>query len=116
MALHGPIQVNGQVIGNWQARRLTPYPDADGTAEYDCAVVMNADDPPKVATFRLRHRYEDGALVLAAMVLAHAAVERSPNATSVEVEYVRRWRQVAGGKAEQSANEVTGVHLQQGGF
>lgn len=77
MALHGPIQVNGQTIGSWQARRRTIAIDADGAADYDCAVVMYADDPPRVAVFQLRHRYDDGALALAAKVLAQAKAEHS---------------------------------------
>jgi hypothetical protein len=72
MALHGPIMVNDQTIGHWQARRITLAPDPDGHADYDCAVTMYADDPPRARTFALRHRYADGALTLAAKVLAAA--------------------------------------------
>lgn len=69
MALHGDISVNGEVIGRWQARRLTVHLDPDGTAEYDCAATVYADNPPRARTCRLTHRYDDGAMVLATKVL-----------------------------------------------
>lgn len=73
MSLHGPIQVNGDVIGRWVARRTTPHLDPDGTAIYECEVVM----APwlDVTIFNLKHRYDDGAVVLAAKVLTQAAKE-----------------------------------------
>lgn len=69
MALHGDISVNGEVIGRWQARRRTLSVNPDGTAEYDCVASMYADNPPRARTCRLTHRYDDGAMVLAAKVL-----------------------------------------------
>lgn len=77
MALHGHIEVNGQAIGSWSARRTTPGPDPDGAAVYDCHVTMYADDPPRVETFHLTHVMDDGALALAARVLTRASRDRS---------------------------------------
>jgi hypothetical protein len=72
MALHGQIMVNTEVIGAWSARRMTMLPDPDGTAPYECYVTMYADDPPRVTAFEMRHRYDDGALVLVSKVIAEA--------------------------------------------
>lgn len=107
MTLHGSIQVNGDVIGRWAARRTTIHTDPDGTALYECEVVM----APwvDVTTFDVRHRYDDGALTLAAKVLAHAAVDRHVDVTGVEVEAFRRWHQHCGGCIEQVPGRVTGV-------
>lgn len=86
MALHGPIQVNAEVIGRWSARRTVPAPDPDGFAPYDCMVSMYADDPPQVTCFELHHRYDDGALVLAAEVLAEAVRLRQEKQPVDEIE------------------------------
>jgi hypothetical protein len=72
MSLHGKIEINGQAIGWWQARRTTPELDPDGTAIYDCLVSTATFAEPRIESFRLRHRYDDGSLALAAAVLAAA--------------------------------------------
>lgn len=68
MSLHGPIKVNEQTIGMWSARRvLTADPNV-----YQC-VVERFNGSLKAHHFTIEHRYEDGAVALAAKVLGYAA-------------------------------------------
>lgn len=69
MALHGPIKVNHKIIGYWSAQRIVT---ADPNV-YRCAVTGEPEvGPPLDVTFDIEHRHEDGALALAAKVLARA--------------------------------------------
>jgi len=70
MSLHGSALVNGRSIGvDWSAQRVIGSPNLnDGICEYDCEVRYRG----AVHHFRIEHRYDDGALVLASKVLAYA--------------------------------------------
>jgi|OpeIllAssembly_1097287.scaffolds.fasta_scaffold38905_5 hypothetical protein len=70
MSLHGEICVNHRVIGTWMARRMENLAGMTATHRYEYEVWMGED---KVAAGELEHRYSDGAVALAAMVLARAA-------------------------------------------
>ncbi len=76
MALHGPIQVNGMTIGEWSAVRQTVTngpPHADEVLTYDCTVHQDSAPDGCAAVlerFSVQHRFGDGALALAAAVLA----------------------------------------------
>lgn len=70
MALHGEICVNQKVIGTWMARRMESLRGMTGTHRYEYEVWVNGAE---VAAGELEHRYSDGAVVLAALVLAKAA-------------------------------------------
>lgn len=68
MSLHGSIEVNNQRVGYWQAQRVvTGEPNV-----YNCEV-NRVTGSPATHHFQIEHRYEDGAIVLAAKVLAYAA-------------------------------------------
>lgn len=79
MALHGPIQVNGQTIGEWEAVRQQPEgftmtwsPKPDDVLTYACVVRQNTTlegNPAVYERFEVRHRFGDGALALASLVL-----------------------------------------------
>lgn len=72
MALHGRIEVNGQPIGLWQARRREFVMPKGRPNTYDCAVTICAE--ARTVGFVIEHHYEDGAFALAAHVIkdAHA--------------------------------------------
>ena len=71
MALHGLIQVNQRVIGEWSAQRLEHLVAEDSYYDY----FVDAQVPWRGLSFHatLSHRYSDGAAALAAEVLACAA-------------------------------------------
>lgn len=75
MALHGQIQVNGQVIGGWSAVRRDE-PAKSGEYVYDCDVQMlpYGQRPATRETFAVSHSFAAGAVALAAKVLAQASV------------------------------------------
>lgn len=83
MALHGTIQVNDTVIGTWWAMRcrrldLTRADINDEVSDYVCQVHMDAARGSRLGTLwrgTVTHRYGDGALVLAAKILAKAVAE-----------------------------------------
>lgn len=64
MSLHGDMQVNGQTIGEWSARRTTL--DVHQFNRYECKVTLNGE----TVEFTLSHAYGLGAAVLASEVLA----------------------------------------------
>lgn len=73
MALHGTVQVNHRPLYEWVARNTTGNPT--GSNDYD--VILYDGDPfattePAARTV-IAHEREDGAMVLAAKVLAWAA-------------------------------------------
>ena len=76
MALHGLIQVNGMTIGSWEAVRKEEDEFDEGLFRYQCEVRKQHGDalhPLPVADrweFSIWHQYDDGALLLAAKVLA----------------------------------------------
>lgn len=65
MALHGDVSVNRQPILFWSARRLTP--ELTERNEYEVEVFDYATN--ETTRFKLKHKYEDGAAVLASSVL-----------------------------------------------
>lgn len=67
--LSGDIQINKHLIGSWRARWLYTY--SDGWACYDVnAAYTDETGYHRVADFQVEHKRDDGALVLAAKVLA----------------------------------------------
>lgn len=63
MSLWGAILINNTPLGDWSARRVvTGSPNV-----YECEVRFKGER----VTFSLEHRYEDGALALAAQVIEH---------------------------------------------
>lgn len=87
MALHGPIKVNNYETGYWSAQRIVS--GEDGANTYLCSVAWTPEGETPFplgtaggsiirtihnegATFDLQHDYRDGAVVLAAKVLARA--------------------------------------------
>jgi hypothetical protein len=80
MALHGEIKVNGQTIGTWEAVRQ-PYcggdePLAESMVVYACVVSQSSTlegNPAILEKFEVRHRFGDGALALASLVLQAAS-------------------------------------------
>lgn len=70
MALHGTIEVNGEAIGGWQARRIQPLVGEDDTYDYEVRVVVNGDLWAGV----VQHRYSAGAASLAAKCLLAATM------------------------------------------
>lgn len=74
MSLHGTIEINGSVIGAWSARRIIGSTDRDAVNTYDCEVAADqmGGGVLHVDRFHLQHRYGDGAVALAAKVLARA--------------------------------------------
>ena len=72
VALHGSVQANQDVLGWWSATRLSEEPGVEN--EYMCVVEEYAKHGTKTQhKFKLKHRFEDGSMALAARVLAHAA-------------------------------------------
>lgn len=69
MALWGRIIVNDQILGDWEARRLTRLTTPVDEHDYEWAVTVRGER----AEGRLSHRYSDGSVALAAKVLALAA-------------------------------------------
>ena len=68
MALQGTLAVNGTAIGHWGARR-TGAADAMGWTAYEAEVDSHGFHWSGV----VHHRFEDGALVLAAAIMSAAA-------------------------------------------
>lgn len=69
MALHGSIEINGRAIGTWSARRLEPVIHKYAGHDYIVSVEMFIG---RTFTATMKHVYDDGALALAAEVLAAA--------------------------------------------
>lgn len=67
MALHGSIKVNHNQIGYWVARRTEEITDPNRYMTYECSLQVGVD-PPK--EFNVQHLPRDGAVRLAAKVLA----------------------------------------------
>lgn len=74
MALHGDISVNGQELFTWVARRI----DYVTTEINDYEVDLYEPSGDGIKNTIISHRYDDGALVLAAKVLAWAAIKGDP--------------------------------------
>lgn len=72
MALHGSIEINGDQLGVWQARRLTKLRGTDAVHDYEWRVIARQGFD---RTGVLSHRYSDGAVKLAALVLAAAVAD-----------------------------------------
>ena len=89
MTLHGKIKANGEIIGGWDARRLTELKGRRKRHEYVWEVDLNDDANGVQSRFggTLSHRYDQGAIVLAAAVLNAARAELVP---PVEIEQRRR--------------------------
>lgn len=78
MSLHGDIRVNGKLVGRWSAQRAMNDVGPDGQNLYKCDFILNQPDgPPSKGDFIVVHRYQDGALRLAARVLGSAAMEEA---------------------------------------
>lgn len=71
MALHGEVKVNGRAVAWWQAVRVNGGTQPDDINRYACAV-QRTGSPRWAGT--VEHRYGDGAVALAAAVLAAAGV------------------------------------------
>lgn len=75
MALHGEIKVNTYAIWYWSAVRAEEHPDHN---VYDCDLWepeqdwLMDDKPRQQYKFQVKHKYEDGAVALAAKVLMEA--------------------------------------------
>lgn len=78
MSLHGTVEINGQRIGAWVARRISPLgtPRPDDLCDYEWTWVDR--DDPKPRRGELRHRYGNGAASLASEVLRHASRATAP--------------------------------------
>jgi len=86
MALHGTIEINGHKIGAWTATCLGRQPDGYADYRWETIITPPPLSPLDAATRTplphmtrggtLTHLYTDGALVLAAKVLAAATAER----------------------------------------
>lgn len=84
MALHGTIEVNGHSLGWWSAvrgRQVYGHPDTDHTTNqthpvytYACEVTFYRDD--KTLKFSIDHFFHEGAVSLAAKILAFAADQK----------------------------------------
>lgn len=78
MALHGEIRVNGRPLGVWEAIRVSHTnvePAMDDQVTYSCKVHLDnrrPEQPTKDQKFEVVHRFGDGSLVLASLVLAKA--------------------------------------------
>lgn len=71
MALHGPIQVNAEMVGYWSAQRIRT--GGDGVNRYRCDVTWTSEDQTwHQHRFEIEHQYRDGAVALAAKVLTRA--------------------------------------------
>jgi hypothetical protein len=80
--LHGEIKVNGHEIGRWSARRLV-HPPSPGANEYEIEVTY-VDPEGREWGYRdtLWHNFGDGAITLAAEVLALVAPKLPPRGGS----------------------------------
>ena len=74
MSLHGTVAINGWTLMHWSARRIKNGKNGKNT--YDCKVSLTAtaggdyyETIPDTWQFTLKHKYEEGASVLAAKVL-----------------------------------------------
>lgn len=65
MALHGTIEINDQLIGNWQARRTELAIHPDGNTYY-CTITLNGGR----FRFQVQHRFADGAAMLISKMMA----------------------------------------------
>lgn len=75
MSLHGTIRINGTLLYEWSARRLTPNIRAVNPYEVKLWAASGGGpfwDTPPVAETQVDHAYEDGAIGLANKVLAWA--------------------------------------------
>jgi hypothetical protein len=70
MALHFVLKLNGQPIGYFNARRKEHLTNGEQVSTYEIAVSHNQTE----RRFEVKHRYNDGALVLVRKALA--AMER----------------------------------------
>ncbi len=68
--LHGDIRVNGSTIGHWSARRPENLSSEDSFHEYEWEYYERG---ALISTGTLKHRYSDGAPVLAALVCLAAS-------------------------------------------
>lgn len=74
MSLHGTIEVNGQAVGWWTARRTEPLEPHRQRYDYECCVDWTAVNLTRQRdTFVVQHDYTHGAVALAARVLGEAA-------------------------------------------
>jgi len=91
MALHGSIEINNQRIGYWYAQRILTSQFGNHTYRWE------AWRDGHHVTGDLRHQYNDGAMMLAAKVLAfaHAALEA-------------KWPQTPAAEATLPASEPVG--------
>lgn len=72
MSLHGSIKVNEHIVGYWTAQRVVT---ADPNI-YDCVVYHDPEDGPAIrGEFAIQHRFQDGAVALAAKVLQRSLSE-----------------------------------------
>ncbi|KQP81621.1 hypothetical protein [Aeromicrobium sp. Leaf291] len=77
MTLHGTVQVNGHTVGAWDAVRVAQLPS--GVCRYRCEVWPGipwpgvGDAGVVRGAFEVEHDPADGAVALAARVLAAAA-------------------------------------------
>lgn len=75
MALHGEIKANGMTIGAWEAQRAAGEkadPGPDDLVTYDCMVRQDSTlqgNEAVLERFEVTHRFGEGALALAALVL-----------------------------------------------
>lgn len=77
MALHGKIEINGDMIGEWQAvRQQHPPGKVNDYAVWVFYVEPDGTRHTRNAT--ITHNFGDGALTLAAEVLAWAAKQLPP--------------------------------------
>lgn len=67
MALHGDVAINGNQILYWSARRTKP--EIYDSNEYEVEVFEHASG--ETVRFKLTHKYDDGAAILASSVLRH---------------------------------------------
>ena len=73
MALHGNLQVNSEVIGEWIAVREIGGAHDDDINTYLVTVVeFRPDGNNAIFNGRITHRYGDGAFALAAKILQTA--------------------------------------------
>lgn len=93
MALHGTVEINGDTLWTWSARRLSRLPESEN--EYE--VSLYAPNGESVKDGTLSHVYDDGAVVLAAKVLAWASGE-APAAPLDALSVACPWCSAACGK------------------
>lgn len=72
MALHGTVEINGHVLYDWSARRASDK--LNKVNDYHVVLTdMKGWSASTVGVTTLTHAYDDGALALAAKVLAWAS-------------------------------------------